>query len=355
MERRRLAPKGHVVSLLSRLFGRETRESYTEQVIALRVAQASSRDVRAALTGALETAAGIVSRAMISADVRGTPLLTAQVRRDIARDLIRVGESVWHLHVTPDGAQSILRAGWFDVRGTGADPSQWSYLMNLIAPDQTVSVTAPASSVLHFKYASVPERPWEGIPPLRWAASLGRLSGTLEAALGDEAETTNVTVVALPNGSGKDTADAIRAGLATASGRLALPETTAAGFGDGMNSAPRQDWLPRRIGPEFSEHEVTLAQHVGAEVLATCGCPPILADAKASAGAGREAWRQLLLGTVQPLAALIAGEATRVLETDVEFVFHELAASDIAARSKAVKLLTDAGIERGRAMELVGW
>ena len=352
---RRLAPEGHVVSLLSRLLGRERRESYTEQTINLRVAQASSRDVRAALTGSLESAAGIVSRAMVSADVRETSLLAPSVLRDVARDLIRVGESVWRLHVTPAGEQSIIRASWWDVRGVDADPSRWWYWMHMVGPDGSTTVRAGADSVFHFRYATVPERPWEGIPPLRWAASLGRLSGTLEAALGDEAETVNVTTVAVPNGTGKEATDAIRAGLAAASGRLALPETTAAGHGDGMNSAPRADWMPRRIGPEYSEHEVTLAAHVGAEVMITCGVPPILADAKAPAGGAREGWRQLLLGTVQPLARLIAEEAGRVLEQPVELVFHELAAADIAARSKGLKMLKDSGVELPRAMELVGW
>ena len=78
------------MSILRRLLGRERRESYTEQIVNLRVAQASSRDVRAALTGSLESAAGIVSRAMLGADVRGTALLTPQVLRDASRDLIRV-------------------------------------------------------------------------------------------------------------------------------------------------------------------------------------------------------------------------------------------------------------------------
>ena len=345
------------MSLLSRLFGRpaEHRESYTEQIVNLRVAQASSRDVRAALTGSLESAAGSVSRAMVSADVRGTMLLTPSVLRDVSRDLIRVGESVWKLRVSPDGTQSIVRASWWDVRGVDADPSRWWYWMHLIGPDGSTTVRAGADSVFHFRYATVPERPWEGIPPLRWAASLGRLSGTLQAALGDEAETVNVHVVPVPNGTGIDSTNAIRAGLAAASGRLAMPETTAAGGGDGFTSAPRSDWMVKRVGPEYSEHEVTLAQHVNAEVMSACGVPPILADAKAPAGGAREGWRQLLLGTVQPLASLIAEEAGRVLEVDVGFIFHELAAADIASRTKGVKMLTEAGVERARAMELVGW
>ncbi len=174
----------------------------------------------------------------------------------------------------------------------------------------------------------------------------------LLGALGDESETTNVTVVALPNGNNTTVADSIRAGLEAASGRLAMPETTASGYGDGMANAPRSDWLPRRIGPTFSEHEVTLHMHVTAEVLGAAGIPPAMFDSKMSAGAGKEAYRQFLLGGVQPVASLIAEEAGRVLETDVAMEFHELAAADLVQRSRSFKALTDAGI---KAMELVGW
>ena len=48
------------MSIIRRLLGLERWESYGEQQINLRIAQASSRDVRAALTGALETAASII-------------------------------------------------------------------------------------------------------------------------------------------------------------------------------------------------------------------------------------------------------------------------------------------------------
>ena len=86
-----------------------------------------------------------------------------------------------------------------------------------------------------------------------------------------------------------------------------------------------------------------------------CGVPPILADAKAPAGGAREGGDNCCSAPSSPLSSLIAEEAGRVLEQPVELVFHELAAADIAARSKGLKMLKDSGVELPRAMELVGW
>ena len=78
----------------------------------------------------------------------------------------------------------------------------------------------------------------------------------------------------------------------------------------------------------------------------------------AAAAAGpaiREAQRELLTGTVQPLSDLVAEEASRVLESTVTITHHKLAAADVAARARGVHILTQAGIDSGRALELVGW
>ena len=163
------------------------------------------------------------------------------------------------------------------------------------------------------------------------------------------------TIIPLPGGASAGVADALRDGVSAAAGRLALPETTASGHGSGFPEAPRRDWQSTRIGPVYTEHEVVLAAHVTAEVLACCGVPPIVVDAKATAGGAREGYRQLTLNTLAPLAALIGEECGRVLESDGSLTFHELAAGDVAARSKSLKFLKDAGVPTEKAMELVGW
>ena len=62
-----------------------------------------------------------------------------------------------------------------------------------------------------------------------------------------------------------------------------------------------------------------------------------------------------MTGTVIPLADLIAEESGRVLESTVTFSHHALAAADTAARARGVHILVQAGIDKDRALELVGW
>ena len=82
------------------------------------------------------------------------------------------------------------------------------------------------------------------------------------------------------------------------------------------------------------------------------------AVAAGSAAAGpsqREAWRQLLAGTVEPLARLIEAEVSRVLESSVSLRFDKLAGVDAAGRARAVHVLAQAGVPQDDALAMVGW
>ena len=69
----------------------------------------------------------------------------------------------------------------------------------------------------------------------------------------------------------------------------------------------------------------------------------------------REAYRQLLVSTLQPLAQLAGAELERKLELPaVRFNFRRLAAADIAARARSYHVLTVAGMDGPRAELLSG-
>ena len=164
-------------------------------------------------------------------------------------------------------------------------------------------------------------------------------------------------VIPMPQGQGAAVSNAIR-NLITQpeSGRIVLPETTKAGGGAGMGSAPTRDFRADRLGFDAPASEEALYRTLLMEIGAICGVPWALMPGSGAAGpAIREAQRELLTGTVQPLSELVAEEASRVLESTVTITHHKLAAADVAARSRGVHILTQAGIDRGRALELVGW
>ena len=91
----------------------------------------------------------------------------------------------------------------------------------------TRTVTAPAASVVHLRYATEAHRPARGMSPLQYASYTGTLAGHLEQKPGYEAGGAVARLIALPEGHNNPAGltDAIKG----AKGRTLLPETTAGG------------------------------------------------------------------------------------------------------------------------------
>lgn len=109
-----------------------------------------------------------------------------------------------------------------------------------------------------------------------------------------------------------------------------------------------------RLGAEPPGSLVSQAELATKEVLAACGVSPALFDAKSATGA-REAWRQLLFGTVAPLGRIVTAELQGKLHSDIMITWQELRASDIQGRARAFQSLTGGGMDAGKAAEIVGF
>ena len=333
--------------------------SYESVILDRFEAQAHGALAGSAATGALQAAAGLTARALSSAAPRGDMgLLTPSVLGDIGYDLVRHGQSIWRFAVE-DAGPVLLRASYSAgaaVAG-GPDPRSWRYTLTLTGPATTRTVYAGAESVLHIRINTDPSAPWRGRSPLEVARLTGRLSASLEDALGKESEVLVSRIVSFPDGVSEAMLTDLRSKIndGRLPGRIAFPPTTARGFGAGVTNAPQSDWPVRRSGPEYQSNDAAVYQAVTAAVLAACGIPPALADPGAAGPGQRESWRAFLVGTVQPLAALIEAEATRVLERPVSLRHHRLAAADVASRARAVHVLVESGVPVDEARELVGW
>ena len=333
--------------------------NYTDILVSALLQQSRGETISARALGSQEIAAGIISRALSLATVTGDRgLLTTRVLAEAARDLIVNGEALYKLDVDPlTGAVRLLRATSYSVYGADPDPATWRYNLSLYGPTQSRMVDATADEVLHVRYATLTGYPWRGLSPLRLASATGALTARLTEALGQESSVAVARIIPMPAGQSAAVSNAIR-NLITQpeSGRIVLPETTKAGGGASMGSAPTRDYRADRIGFEAPASEEQLYRTLLMEIGAICGCPwPLMPGSGAAGPAIREAQRELLTGTVQPLGDLIVEEAARVLETPVTITHHKLAAADVAARARGVHILTQAGIDRGRALELVGW
>ena len=129
-------------------------------------------------------------------------------------------------------------------------------------------------------------------------------------------------------------------------------ETSAAGWGEGKASAPHRDWQASRLGPMPPESMVKVAEQSFAQVLAACGTTVALFS-DADGTSQREALRRWHLGTVTPLAKILAHELTMKLETDVRLRFDNYPL-DLDGRAKSFKNLVAGGMDPMKALTLTG-
>ena len=78
-----------------------------------------------------------------------------------------MGECLYLLDIGPGGVLRLLRADSRDVWGEGPDPAGWWYRLTITGPRSTRTVTAPAASVVHLRYATEAHAPARGLSPLQ--------------------------------------------------------------------------------------------------------------------------------------------------------------------------------------------
>ena len=117
--------------------------------------------------------------------------------------------------------------------------------------------------------------------------------------------------------------------------------------------APQVDWQSKRIGAHFPESNIALRSDVALDVIAAMGIPAPLFHGTDGVSA-REAYRLLLVTTLQPIAELITDELSRKLDTTVEITFRRLHAADIQSRARAFGSMIAAGVDEQTAMDVSG-
>ena len=347
------------------------RRNYTEFRVSAAMADAAGAAVRGAAFGAVEIAAGAYSRAFAAAEVEPpgsrTSCLTPLLLASMARRLVTGGEWLGAIEVDPGGGVELREASSWDVRG-GPAPASWRYTITTSGPSSSVTEVIPADGVVHLMYANRPGELWRGRSPLSFAEDSRALAAGLELRLGQELAGPVGQLIALPQdagadgeveggeGEGADPLAPLRRELGGLSGRLALVETTAAGWGEGRAAAPSSDWTVRRLGANPPATLGLLRSAVEATVLGLLGIPPGLADASADGTAQRESYRRWLHGSVQPLARLVEHELSSKLDTDARLSFRRLEAGDVAGRARAWRGFVgkEASMDDAEARRLAG-
>ena len=252
----------------------------------------------------------------------------------------------------------MIPCGSWDVRGDWTEDS-WEYRVDLFGPSGNITRLVPSSSVLHCKYSYDPATAWRGQSPLSWATSSGNLAANLENRLEQESGGPVGYLLPMPTDSSPKEdetgpLDMLRKDISGLRGQNVLLETTAAAWGEGKQNAPLNDWKPQRVGANPPEVLAVLRSDMGRAVLGACGVPVGLFESQGSSQGAREAWRQFVYGSVQPLAKVVTEELSKKLETEVTLNFSELQAHDQAARSSSFKKLVESGMSLERAAGLSG-
>ena len=337
----------------------EKRESlpFTDAVVSALAAQAAGQSVGdPGALGALEAATALYTAAFRAARLSpAVPALSPSCMSLIARDLIRRGENVHQIMVERD-AVHLQPIGSWDVRG-GPRERDWWYRCDRFGPSGNLTELVPGTSILHVRYAVDAARPWYGISPLGWARATGTLAANLEIRLGEEAGSPVGAIIPYPVGpddpeDDDDPLALLRADLAAARGRTILAETTSAGHGD-KTAAPQSDWKAHRFGAHPPDSLPTLRTEAGMSILSACGVPVSLVT-DADGTSQREAWRRFVMGSVEPLLAIVGEEVEAKLETRVSFDLSALWAHDLAGRASSFKAMVVAGMKVERAAALSG-
>ena len=350
----------------------ETRASYTSSLVsAFEQAAAGTGGEAATGAAAVEVAAGAMGRALSLATVEPRSGRTAAITRSflalVGRELARHGELVSDIEVR-GGRVFLTPAAWSSVTVGGPDPSTWVYTLTLNGPADTRTVYRPRASVCHLQANVSPARPWQGRAPWQSCPLSGELLAGIEKQLSGEAGGPSGYVMSAPDTGGDraasgadddgeaDPLTTLRQDMAGAKGSTLLVPTMRAGFGGGPGTAPDRDYLAARFGMNPPQAVGEPRRDVGRDILAASGFPPILASHNAPGTSLREAWRQFVALTVEPVAELVAEQLSEAMDVRITLDMRRTRAADVVMLARAWRSLAgqEAKLELDQAREVVG-
>ena len=219
--------------------------NYTDQAVSRLLAAASAKGDGGAL-GAIETAArwwgaGLAS-ARVTPSSSALDSVTPGVLDTVGRALCRAGESL-HVIDVRDGRVALTPCGRWTVHGSD-DERTWIYRCDLSGPDATRTVTLPAASVVHVRYAAPASQPWKGRSPVQLAIDTARAAGLLETATAGELNFTQQQVLTPRHGAGDYMTDTLTPDMMDK-----IVSAVAEHVGTGAFVIPA-DVTPQRLGPE---------------------------------------------------------------------------------------------------------
>lgn len=309
---------------------RSAMSGLTAELMAARESYISGRRGIGELTATVQSCVSLWEGVLALADVDGTPLLTRRHMALAARGLALRGEAVF---LVRDTGAVVPVADW-DLRTADSVPR--AYRVSVSEAGGGRAETALAAEVLHFRIGADPVAPWAGTAPLKRAQLTAGLLQAVETALAEVYENAPLgsQVVPFPESTQADM-DAMARQFRAYRGRVLVRESvnvTAAG-----GPAPAQDWRPSDVTPDLSRAMTRESLDAArAAILSVFGVLPGLLSPASTGPMVRESQRHLAQWVLQPIAQLMAEEATEKLGTEVKIdVVRPAQAFDAGGRARA--------------------
>ena len=335
---------------------RAAMSGFTAEIMAARESYISGRRGIAELTATVQTCVSLWEGGFALADVQGTDLLDRHSLAMAARSVALRGEAVFLIR-----DDRLVPVSDWDLRTRDGQPR--AYRVSVSEAGGGRSETALAAEVLHLRIGADMVTPWAGTAPLRRSQLTAGLLNTLETALSEVYAEAPLGTAVLPFPESPETdMESLGRGFRGKRGRVLLRESVNVSAAGGP--APAQDWKASDMTPDLSRSMApeTLDAARGA-ILAAFGVLPSLVSSAATGPLVREAQRHLCQWQLQPIAMLLAEEATRKLGGEVMIdTLRPLQAYDAGGRARAamgvIETLArakEAGVDPDLAMKLVNW
>ena len=339
----------------------EHRASYANAYLtaALDAALGDSANASAGAVAVVESCSSLIADPFLVARISGRPIPISQLHQ-MARDMLRQGNSVWALDVV-DGELELQRACSWAVESTSPNPARWLYKVEIATPSAMVSKVLSADSVIHLISDAPAESPWQGRAPWQTASLTGRAVAELEKSIGDESHIYAGRVWIAPDGASQAQVDAMGRTIALLKGGgQVVSETTAQGFGSGASTAPpsAKDWKAEHTGPAHPQANVQMRDSLENAIAGAYGIAPAYLNRQATAPALAAVKRLAFLDRTLPLASLIAEQLADKLDSPgYRITWPDLASQsvDVQLRAQAlVRLAEGAQGATPQMLELVG-
>ncbi|WP_371930861.1 phage portal protein [Paracoccus spongiarum] len=323
----------------------ETRSiatGYTADLIAARAEWLSGRSNMAELTATVQSCVSLWESGFVLADVVGTDMLDRRTLAMLARALALRGEAVFLIR------DKLLPVTDWDMKTLHGEPT--AYRVSVSEIGGGTSQTVLAAEVLHIRIGSSPVTPWAGTAPLHRASLSAELLQEVETALRDVYRDAPLgsQIIPLPEGSSDDMA-AMRRSFRGARGAALVIEGVAQATAAGMNPqlGQRVEGLTPDLQRAMTAETLQAARDA---ILMSYGVLPGLLNRATTGPLVREAQRHLAQLVLQPLALIVAEEATAKLGQPVTLdVVRPMQAYDHGGKARAFGAMLQAMVQAKEA------